>query len=208
MGTCFVVMGFGKKTDYATGRVLDLDQTYKWVIKPVVEECGLTCVRADEIRHSGIIDVPMYQQLLSADLVIADLSTSNANAIYELGVRHALRPHATIVIAESRLVYPFDVNHTAILKYKHLEEEIGMQEAQRNKSLLKETIRVILDAQPAPVDSAVYTYLPHLVAPVERDGERAGVVAEAAVPSGAPPEAQAVSQLLAQAEAAIGGSDF
>src|SRR5262249_1682355 len=197
MGTCFVVMGFGKKTDYATGRVLDLDQTYKWVIKPVVEECGLTCVRADEIRHSGIIDVPMYQQLLNADLVIADLSTSNANAMYELGVRHALRPHSTIVMAENRLVYPSDVNHTASLKYKHLEEEIGMQEGQRIKSLLKETILAVLDAQPTPVDSAVYTFLPHLLAPVEGDGERAaGVVAEAAVPPEAPPEEQAVSQLL------------
>ena len=40
-------------------------------------------------------------------------------------------PHSTIVMAESRLVYPFDVNHTAILSYKHLEEEIGMQEGQR-----------------------------------------------------------------------------
>ena len=25
--TCFVVTGFGRKTDYATGRVLDLDKT-------------------------------------------------------------------------------------------------------------------------------------------------------------------------------------
>ena len=27
--TCFVVMGFGKKTDFETGRTLDLDKTYK-----------------------------------------------------------------------------------------------------------------------------------------------------------------------------------
>jgi hypothetical protein len=48
----------------------------------------------------------MYEQLLGADLVIADLSTSNVNAIYELGVRHALRPHTTIVMAESNLNSP------------------------------------------------------------------------------------------------------
>ena len=56
---CFVVMGFGIKTDYATGRKLDLDKSYRLLIKPVVEEKGITCVRADEIRHSGAIDVPM-----------------------------------------------------------------------------------------------------------------------------------------------------
>jgi hypothetical protein len=56
---CFVVMGFGVKTDYATGRKLDLNKSYRLLIKPVVEEKGLVCVRADEIRHSGTIDVPM-----------------------------------------------------------------------------------------------------------------------------------------------------
>jgi hypothetical protein len=72
--TCFVVMGFGKKTDFQTGRVLDLDKTYKYIIKPAVAAAGLECVRADEIKHSGIIDVPMYEQLLNADVVVADLS--------------------------------------------------------------------------------------------------------------------------------------
>src|SRR5262249_56899053 len=86
--TCFVVMGFHKKTDFETGRTLDLDKTYNNIIKPAVEAAGLTCVRADEIIHSGPIDVPMYEQLLGADVVVADLSTSNNNPSYELGVRH------------------------------------------------------------------------------------------------------------------------
>lgn len=30
-------MGFGIKTDFATGRQLDLNKTYKVLIKPVVE---------------------------------------------------------------------------------------------------------------------------------------------------------------------------
>ena len=89
-GTCFVIMGFGKKTDYSTGRVLDLDKTYRSIIKPAAESAGLTCVRADEVRHSGIIDVPMYRHILEADLVIADLSTYNPSAFYELGVRWML----------------------------------------------------------------------------------------------------------------------
>lgn len=79
-GTCFVVMGFGKKTDFETGRTLDLDKSYKNMIKPAVEDAGLKCIRADEIVHSGLIDVPMYEQLLKADVVVADLSTSNKNA--------------------------------------------------------------------------------------------------------------------------------
>ncbi len=75
MATCFVIMGFGPKPDLATGRVLDLDKSYHNIIKPAVEAAGYDCVRADEIQHSGVIDVPMYEMLYSADLVVADLST-------------------------------------------------------------------------------------------------------------------------------------
>jgi hypothetical protein len=32
--TCFVVTGFGNKTDYSTGRVLNLDKTYEQLIRP------------------------------------------------------------------------------------------------------------------------------------------------------------------------------
>jgi len=36
---CFVVMGFGKKTDYETGRTLDLNATYK-----EIRACAEFCV--------------------------------------------------------------------------------------------------------------------------------------------------------------------
>ena len=80
---CFVVMGFGKKTDYESGRTLDLDATYEAIIKPAAEAANLRCIRADEVIHSGLIDAPMYEMLLRADLVVADISTGNANAVYE-----------------------------------------------------------------------------------------------------------------------------
>jgi hypothetical protein len=50
-------MSFGKRTDLATGRQLDFDVSYNVLIKPVVEEKGLACVRVDEISHSGVIDL-------------------------------------------------------------------------------------------------------------------------------------------------------
>jgi len=48
----------------------------------------------------------LYEQLPDADLMIADLSTSNLNAAYELDVRHALRPRTTLVIAEEKFNSP------------------------------------------------------------------------------------------------------
>ncbi|CAN5165236.1 hypothetical protein BH20BAC1_BH20BAC1_02950 [soil metagenome] len=164
--TCFVVMGFGKKTDFETGRTLDLDMSYQNMIKPSVEAAGLQCIRADEIVHSGQIDVPMYEQLLTADVVVADLSTSNKNAFYELGVRHALRPYTTVVICEDGIkALPFDANHIAVRKYHHLGEDIGSSEARRFSKLLTDAITEILKKNPPDKDSPVYTFLNDLKAP-------------------------------------------
>ena len=137
---CFVIMGYGPKTDWESGRTLDLNKTYLNVIKPAVKACKLECVRADEIRHSGIIDVPMYENILTADIVIADLSTSNPNALYELGVRHALKPFTTIVMAEKGFKNPFDTNHIVVMPYEHLETDIGFSEVKRYKKELKKKI--------------------------------------------------------------------
>jgi hypothetical protein len=162
MTQCFVIQGFGKKTDYTDGRVLDLDASYE-IIKMAVESAGLECVRADEIVHSGTIDVPMYERLLNADLVIADLSTYNVNAAFELGVRYALRPHTTIVLAEDQFKNPFDMSHIVIRRYKHLGDEIGFKEAHRLMNDLKAAIDKIINNP--TTDSPVYTYLPHLQPP-------------------------------------------
>ncbi|PZX61231.1 hypothetical protein LV84_00219 [Algoriphagus ratkowskyi] len=170
---CFVVMGFGTKTDYVSGRKLDLNKSYKYLIKPVVESKGIECVRADEILHSGSIDVQMYKELLMADLVIADLSTSNSNAIYELGIRHALRPFTTIVISEDKLVYPFDLNHVVINKYNHLGDAIDIEEAERFKEGLSKQIDAVINKDEA--DSPVYTYLNALIPPQIQEAIEAAV---------------------------------
>jgi tetratricopeptide (TPR) repeat protein len=180
---CFVVQGFGSKTDYTDGRVLDLDASYD-VIKQAVEKAGLACVRADEIVHSGTIDIPMYEQLLRADLVIADLSTYNVNAAFELGVRYALRPRATIVVAEAKFKSPFDVNHIAIRRYEHLGPDLGAKEARRFEKELTSAIKAIMAE--AKTDSPVYTLLPRLQPPSQPAAEPAPTP-EPATPAAAAP---------------------
>jgi hypothetical protein len=164
--SCFVVMGFREKTDPISGKTFDLDKSYRILIKPAVQAAGATCVRADEIVHAQIIDVPMYEQLLEADLVVADLSTLNANAFFELGVRYALRPRATVAIAESGFKNPFDTNHIATLPYEHLGKGIDAEEAERFKAQLTNVCRTILNNNRP--DSPVYTYIRNLQPPQVR----------------------------------------
>jgi hypothetical protein len=164
MPTCFVVMGFNTKTDPNTGKVFDLDKSYKYIIKPAAEAAGFFCERADEIRHSGVIDVPMYEQLLKADLVIADLSTSNVNAFFELGVRYALRPRATICIAESGFKNPFDTNHIKFTPYDHAGAAIDFGEVERMRGVLKTACEAARAGN--AIDSPVYTFLHRLESPI------------------------------------------
>jgi hypothetical protein len=191
MPNCFVAMGFGRKTAFYLGkkkpRVLDLDKTYENIIRPAVTSAGLECVRADEIQHSTLIDLPMYQHLLDADVVVADISTSNANAIYELGVRHALRPRTTIVMAENDFAFPFDISHLSIIRYEHLGSDIGASEAKAVIKLLTEKLQAVL-ATPE-VDSPVFIFLPKLapLRPDAKPAERAALAAPEAVPPKPPP---------------------
>jgi hypothetical protein len=179
--TCFVVMGFGKKTDFATGRTLNLDKTYRNIIKPAITAAGYDCVRADEVLHSGVIDVPMYDMLFAADLVVADLSTSDLNAVFELGVRHALKPRATIIIAEEQFKDPFDVNHIVIRPYVHLGTDIGFDETMRMRQDLQ-TLAAALKTSQA-VDSPVYTVLSDLQQPKRKAVEGTEAVLAAAQPN-------------------------
>jgi hypothetical protein len=161
--TCFVIIGFGIKTDFETGRRLNLDRTFENIIKPVFDDLDILCFRACDLEQSGVIDKKMYENILKADFVVADISTLNPNAIYELGVRHALKPNTTIVMAEDKLKIPFDVNSIFIHMYKHLEDDIGFSEVERfRKHLTKQVKKFIVEPE---VDSPIYTLIPNLIPP-------------------------------------------
>jgi tetratricopeptide (TPR) repeat protein len=113
---CFVLMPFGKKNDEA-GRVIDFDRIYSEVIKPAVEDAELEPIRADEETMGGIIHKPMFERLMLCDYAVADLTTANANVFYELGVRHGIRPHSTVLIFGKGMRLPFDVAPLRSLPY-------------------------------------------------------------------------------------------
>jgi hypothetical protein len=169
MKTCFVIIGFGTKTDPTTKRELDLDKTFENIIRPAIESIEdpkFECFRAIEKNTTGSIDKMMYHWILNADLVVADISTLNANVMYELGVRHALKPYSTIIISEDEQMknkLPFDINHEVIHVYQHLGKDIGYSEVVRFQKVLKDLALKITN-EPAP-DSPVYTFINELEPP-------------------------------------------
>ena len=173
---CFIVMGFGKKKDPDTNRTIDLDATYKKIIRPAVESAGCKCIRADEIVESGIIDRSMYALLYYADIVIADISTFNPNAIYELGVRHALRPYSTIIIKEDEGKIPFDIGHDRIISYRHLGNEISEAETKKSIPQLRTLIQNVINEP--KTDSPLYSYIHQIKKPEISEEEILSIIGE------------------------------
>ena len=180
-------------------------------LKAAVEAAGLKCIRADEIVHSGLIDVPMYEQLLKADVVVADVSTSNRNALYELGVRHALRPYTTVIIAEETMMKSptFDLSHIVIRQYRHLGEDIGVSEAKRFTTALTAAIQEIMSTEPElRGDSPVYKFIERLTPPSLSQAARAAVSAVSSTDSRAGAATPAHSELMQRVDEAQKKGDW
>jgi tetratricopeptide (TPR) repeat protein len=112
----FIVTPFEKKPD-AEGRIIDFDAVRTQLIEPALERLGLTGRTTGEIVKAGTIHADMFQRLLTADLVVAEVSIHNANVFYELGIRHALRPHRTFMLRGRGDTYPFDLETYRYLLY-------------------------------------------------------------------------------------------
>lgn len=97
---------------------VQFDDVYD-AIRNAVEAAGLECIRADYEEGGGFIHRAMYERLLVAEYVVADLTLANANVAYEVGVRHGARTGATILLCESSHVgaLPFDLRPLRVLTY-------------------------------------------------------------------------------------------
>jgi hypothetical protein len=94
--TCFVVMPFRERdTAHAPGF---FDEVLQGLIAPAGRKAGFTVNTANrqgtEVIHSSIIN-----DLLNADLVIADLTEHNPNVMFELGLRMAADKPVAIIRA-------------------------------------------------------------------------------------------------------------
>jgi hypothetical protein len=70
----------------------------KKLIGPALKAAEIEGGTTGSILEAGNIREDMFQLLLVADLVIADISIHNANVFYELGIRHAVRARQTYLI--------------------------------------------------------------------------------------------------------------
>ncbi len=107
----FIVRPFGTKNN------INFDRVETELIRPAMRAAGLTGGTTGEFVQQGNIRTDMFEQLLIADIVIADISIHNANVFYELGLRHALRDKRTFLLKSVSDEVPFDLKTDRYLPY-------------------------------------------------------------------------------------------
>jgi hypothetical protein len=88
----FVVMPYRKVEIRMAGEPslnvpVHFDRVYSELLEPALRNAGCEPVRADKQYSADDIRTDMFFELVTADLVVADLPKENANVYYELGVR-------------------------------------------------------------------------------------------------------------------------
>src|SRR5262249_13061000 len=142
---------FGKKPN-AAGSEIDFDAVYSNLIAPAIEEADLEPIRADHEAVGGLIHKPMFERLVLCEYAVADLTTANANVFYELGLRHAARPHSTILLfSRDGRQLPFDVGSLRAMPYE-LHPDGPPADVETTKAAL---VKNLLDARQAATHHAI-----------------------------------------------------
>jgi tetratricopeptide (TPR) repeat protein len=158
---CFVVMPFGTKPD-GMGGVIDFDLIYRSLISPAVAAAGMSALRADvDLTSGGLIQVSLAR-LVGAPMAVFDITTGNPNVMYQLGIRHGLRPQGTLVITSQGVRVPFDLMASRVLFYE-LNPAGRAENIERFQRAFFDLVKATL--QKERTDSPVYALLSELRPP-------------------------------------------
>jgi hypothetical protein len=160
----FVIIPFGEKKA-EDGTVIDFNAVYREILVPAITAAGLAPHRADADRRGGSIHLDMFQDLLLAEFVIADLTIDNPNVWYEIGVRHALRAGGTVLTYARRDRLPFDIAGQRMQRYTLKEGKPDPDLVEAERMALTEAIEATLGAWSGRRASPVYQQLPSLREP-------------------------------------------
>ncbi|MEW8291899.1 MAG: hypothetical protein AB2672_15370 [Candidatus Thiodiazotropha endolucinida] len=135
---CFVIGPIGKE---GTEKRDKADILLEYIIKPAFSNDSLNyeVFRADEVDDPGTITDRVILDTINSDLVIADLTGHNANAFYELGIRHAEGKPTIHMIVEDEEP-PFDVIDQRIIKYNLSNPNFHKKAKEELKQKIKATL--------------------------------------------------------------------
>lgn len=105
---CFFLMPFSSDFDLIYG-----------TIKSKLNNDGFICNRADEIAGSTPILSKILNEISKSQYIIVDLTNSNPNVYYELGIAHTLKEARNVLLIKQKSYKaPFDISHLTYIEYE------------------------------------------------------------------------------------------
>lgn len=121
---CFVLMPFKESWS---------DRVYAKYIRDNIEALGLQCLRADNLTGRIFIE-DIWTKINQSAFIIADVTTTNPNVMYELGIAHTIgKP--VILITQDITQIPFDFTH--LRHYTYTDNADG-------KDMFSERLRAVI----------------------------------------------------------------
>lgn len=168
----FVVMPFGVKEACAASPAapavsISFDDVFNLLIKPALTKADCVPFRADEEPGAGDIRTDMYFELVTADVILADISILNANVFYELGVRHGVAPRGVLMVHGGWTTRPFDVapdrtfdyDGTLFVQKQQVRDDAWRIRLAVEVERLAKVLRAALDVDGQTIGSPVYQEL-------------------------------------------------
>ena len=155
-----VLIPYGRRLTMVGTRI-DFDNIYNVLIEPALKNANFTVYRWTETTAFDSI-----QELLLADIVLADISYDDADVFYNMGLRHAFRRHGIIHIHEAQARSTYGTFKLRLVDYhcnKYGRIDSAMKE-EDTKALVSAVMDVwISDVR--TVQSPIYEGLNNLVEP-------------------------------------------
>jgi len=99
----------------------DLDDLYHLGILDTARKLNCSCERVDEVEFTGSIMEKIYESIINARVIVAEVTAQNLNVYYEVGYAHALNK-PTILITKRIDTAPFDLKGYNHIVYKDIRD--------------------------------------------------------------------------------------
>ncbi|WP_309385226.1 hypothetical protein [Cerasicoccus frondis] len=131
------------------------DKLLKHIINPALksvcdEDERLEIIRSDQIAEPGKITNQIIREIVNADCVLADLTDTNANVMYEVGVRQAIAK-PLVLLAEKGQKLPFDLSD-----YRTIFYQLELDFVESAQSELSGHITKSLEGELSAMDKALF----------------------------------------------------
>ncbi|HEX8876577.1 MAG TPA: Clp protease N-terminal domain-containing protein [Phycisphaerales bacterium] len=118
-----ILQGDGIEIHRGLGFVLlphtqEFEDIYNQAIAPAMDANKISALKANEIHHPGAILNQVWNQIRHAEIIVADVSQSNLNVIFELGLCFGIRRFPILLVRDPDEL-PFNLRNLRHIEYKN-----------------------------------------------------------------------------------------